>query len=92
MSETADLNEAKNQLKPRLTVVPIPRRRRQLETAVDVRREMARVYREMRRGKIESQVGTRLTYVLSQIGKIIETAEIEVRIAALERATGARRA
>ncbi|HET7098414.1 MAG TPA: hypothetical protein VFJ68_13575 [Casimicrobiaceae bacterium] len=45
---------------------------------------MARVYRDMRAGRIESQDGTRLAYVLSQIGKLIEAGEIEKRLEAVE--------
>ena len=45
---------------------------------------MGRVYREMRGGKIETQEGTRLVYVLGQIGKLAELYEIEKRIIALE--------
>ena len=57
-----------------------------LKTADDVRLEMGKVYREMRHGKIESGEGTKLVYVLGQIGKVIELVEIEKRIALLERA------
>ena len=42
------------------------------------------VYREMRSGTIETQEGTRLVYVLAQIGKLAELYEIEKRIIALE--------
>ena len=55
-----------------------------LKTIDDVRLEMAKVYREMRTRVIESQEGTKLVYVLSQIGKLIELHDIEQRIAALE--------
>jgi len=33
---------------------------------------MSRIYREMESGKRESQEGSRLVYVLTQIGKILE--------------------
>ncbi len=56
-----------------------------LKTADDVRLEMGKVYREMRHGKIESGEGTKLVYVLGQIGKVIELHEIEKRIELLER-------
>lgn len=51
------------------------------------RREMAAVYRLMRSGKLDTQDGTRLVYVLGQIGKLIETASLERRIDELERLT-----
>lgn len=59
-----------------------------LKTIDDVRLEMARVYREMRSGNMEAQQGTRLVYVLSQIGKLIEAHEIEKRLTALEALNG----
>ena len=77
---------------PVLALVPTPRRRGPvLETLTDVRREMARVYRNMRHGRIDTQDATRMTYVLSQIAKIIQTAELEARVAAVERTLGSRK-
>ena len=71
--------------RPVVTVLPSPLRRGPvLETLTDVRREMARVYRHMRHGRIDTQDATRMTYVLSQIARIIETEELETRIARLE--------
>jgi len=67
-----------------LTVLRPPRRI-DLATLVDVRQEMARVYRAMKSGRIASQDGTRLCYVLSQIGKLIVEGELEARVEALER-------
>lgn len=62
-----------------LTAATIP-----LQTALDVRREMAKVYRDVKGGLMESQYGTRLVYILSQIGRMIELHEVEARVAALE--------
>lgn len=55
-----------------------------LKTIDDVRLESARVYRDMRTQKIPTHDGTRLVYVLSQIGKLIELHDIEKRIEKLE--------
>lgn len=55
-----------------------------LKTIDDVRLETARVYRDMRSQKIPTHDGTRLAYVLSQIGKMIELHDIEKRIEKLE--------
>ncbi len=55
-----------------------------LKTIDDVRLEMARVYRAMKQGDIPTQDGTRLAYVLSQIGRLIEVHEIERRLEDLE--------
>jgi hypothetical protein len=64
-------------------LIPTPSRI-DLSSINDVRLEMAKVYRDMKSGKIETADGTKLTYVLAQIGKLIETHEIERRIEALE--------
>ena len=50
-----------------------------------VRREMAKVYKDMRGGVIPSQDGTRLVYVLGELRKMFEVCELEKRIEALER-------
>ena len=62
-----------------------------LKTADDVRLEMAKVYRDMRRGDIDMSDGTKLVYVLSQLNKAIETTLIEVRMESLERTLNARK-
>lgn len=55
-----------------------------LKSIDDVRLEMARVYRQMKSGEIETSDGTKLVYVLGQIGKMIEVHDIEKRIELLE--------
>lgn len=50
-----------------------------------VRREMARVYRDMRSGKIATQDGSRLVYVLGELGKMFTLCDLENRLQALER-------
>ena len=57
-----------------------------LKTADNVRLEMGRVYRAMRSRELDLADGTKLTYVLAQLGKLIELAEFEQRIELLERA------
>lgn len=57
-----------------------------LVTVMDCKREMARVYRDARQGRIDIHDGTRLVYMLSQIGKLIEVSELEQRIELLEEA------
>jgi hypothetical protein len=56
-----------------------------LNALEDVRREMARVYREARGGKIDSSEAGRLAYILTGIGKLIEATEIEKRLSQMER-------
>lgn len=65
-----------------LRVLPSPRLN--LNNLEALRREMGRVYRDMRAGKIETQDGTRLVYVLAELGKMFERCELEARILALE--------
>ena len=67
---------------------PSPRRKPnvgRLCTLTSVRQEMARVYREARHGKISVQEAGRLAFILSLIGKILEGADLEQRIAEVER-------
>ncbi|MBX9636193.1 hypothetical protein [Nitrosomonas sp.] len=63
---------------------PTPQRTK-LVTLVDCRREMARVYRDARAGHMNISDGTRLIYMLGQIGRMIESSDIEKRIEVLER-------
>ena len=51
---------------------------------------MGKVYRDMKGKKIDTQDGTRLVYVLSQIGKLIEMQKIGERVEALELVLGRR--
>jgi hypothetical protein len=45
---------------------------------------MAKVYRDMKLQKIPTHDGTRLVYVLAQIGKMIELHDLEKRVNLLE--------
>jgi len=56
-----------------------------------VRREMGKVYRDARAGKIDSQDGTRLVYILTQIAKLHEAEELERRVQQLEKLTNGTR-
>ena len=55
-----------------------------LKSIDDVRLQMAQIFREMRNHKIDAADGTKLIYVLSQIGKMIEIHDIEKRINLIE--------
>lgn len=55
-----------------------------LATIAEVRRELARVYRDARGGHLETADASRLSYILSQIGKMIVDNELEMRIEKLE--------
>jgi hypothetical protein len=67
--------------------VPTPSRKPnvgRLCTMNSVRQEMAKVYREARRGEKNTQEAGRLVYILSQIARIIEGSDLEQRVAKLE--------
>lgn len=66
---------------------PTPRLRIPLRSAEDVRRELAKLYRQMKSGQIQPQDGTKLAYVLNLLRQAIETGELEARISALEAET-----
>ena len=51
---------------------PRTRKRPHLTTFRDVRREMGRVYRDVRAGRLLSQDGTRLIYMLQAIARTLE--------------------
>ena len=55
-----------------------------LATSEDIRREMAKVYRETRCNKIMPSNGTKLVYMLVKILKAYEVTEIEKRLTDLE--------
>jgi hypothetical protein len=63
-----------------------PTPRINLSTTEDIRREMARVYRETRFNKILPNSGTKLVYMLTNILKAYEASEIEKRLVELEKA------
>lgn len=68
-----------------LVVLPAPRVN--LHNLDAVRREMAKVYRDMRTNRIDSQDGARFVFVLSQIAKMFELCDLEQRIGRLEQQT-----
>jgi hypothetical protein len=61
-----------------------PTPRINLATSEDIRREMAKVYRETRGNKIMPSNGTKLVYMLINILKAYEVTEIEKRLTDLE--------
>ena len=65
-----------------LSAAPPPRLN--LSTSEDVRREMAKVYREVRSRQIEPNEATKLVFILTQILRAHEQVVLEARIAHLE--------
>ncbi|MBT9097651.1 hypothetical protein KFZ76_08015 [Methylovulum psychrotolerans] len=64
------------------------RYRCKLDSLGDVKREMAKVYREARSGLVDVQEATKLTWCLQAVGKVIEGSDLEKRIEALEAKNG----
>ncbi len=56
-----------------------------LKTADQVRIEMGKVYRDCRHGRLEVGDGAKLVFMLGQIGKMIELADLERRLIELEK-------
>lgn len=67
--------------------IATPKRKKhiKLDTIADVKNELARTYRATKAGDIAPEVGSRLTYMLSTIGKLIVDAELEARVVILEK-------
>ena len=61
-----------------------PTPRINLATSEDIRREMAKVYRETRCNKILPTNGTKLVFMLMSILKAYEVSEMEQRLTDLE--------
>lgn len=53
-----------------------------------VRREMCRVYRDARSGRIDTRDAARLCFVLAAIRATIEACTLEARVCALEESHG----
>jgi len=72
-----------------LTLTPLPKI--DLRDAHAIRRELGSVYRDMRAGRLATQDGTRLAYVLDMIRKAYETAVLADRLELLERTINPRK-
>ena len=70
--------------KPIKSNVQITRYRASLDTYSDVKKEMAKIYRETRTGLLESTEATKLTWMLQAIQKVIESTDMESRLKVLE--------
>ncbi len=65
------------------SVIPTPKI--DLRDVHAIRRELGSVYRDMRSGRITSQDGTRLAYVLDLMRKAYETGLLKDRVTLLEK-------
>jgi transcription initiation factor TFIIIB Brf1 subunit/transcription initiation factor TFIIB len=67
------------------SIPPSPRVGR-LDTQPRVRRELARLYREARRGTVSTADASKLANVLSILSRMIENSDLENRLEELEKA------
>jgi len=85
MATNATDNEPGSAVAPVLRFIPAPRvRGPTLKTVDDCAVELARVYRAMKARTLATQDGTRLAYVIGEIRKTLETADLERRLESLE--------
>ena len=59
-----------------------------LDSAIDCRRELARVYRQARRGEINTQDMSRFANLLQTMVGMIRDSDLEARVAELEQQSG----
>lgn len=69
---------------PASTVMPHHTVVGKLTTQSQIRRELVRLYRDCRTGRVETSDGSRLAFMLNLLAKMIEASDIERRIAAVE--------
>lgn len=60
-------------------------KRTKLGNLREIRAELAKVYRAVKRGDMDTTTGTRLTYILTQLANLTMDSEIEERLNELER-------
>ena len=77
------MNHPEPHATPAVEQVP-PRLRLKLSTADDVRRELARLYRDGKSGQRDVADVSRLANVLNILSRCIETSDLERRIGELE--------
>lgn len=73
---------SKDPIRSEAELYPYPRIN--LSTSEDIRREMARIYRETRSNKISAAEGTKLIYILAQILRAHEVYSLEKRLINIE--------
>lgn len=80
-------NPARTRAKPRKPLAPpLPRVRCKLTSVDDVKAELARLYREGKSGRRDVAAVSRLANVLAIMARLIEGADFEKRLEALEEA------
>jgi hypothetical protein len=90
MSEVSELRPSGSaEYLPGPRVISLPTRRGpELASLTDVRREMSKVYRQAKSGRIRTEDASRYTFMLASIGKVLEVCDLEKRLEQLEAARG----
>jgi len=78
-------NAAAGELMPPAPPWPPVKIARDLTKLTSVAREIARIYRAVRRGQMRSEEGTKATYILRQLAHVLEVTQIEKRLNEMER-------
>lgn len=78
-------------LLPAPTPPPTPHRRIHLNSAGAVARELGRLYKDARHGRVEPGDATKLAYILDLLRKSLEAADLELRLEAVERTLSLRK-
>jgi hypothetical protein len=84
-------SEMDRALLPPPTPGPTPRRRIRLNSASAVARELGRLYKDARHGRVEPGDATKLAYILDLLRKSLESADLEQRLEAVERTLALRK-
>jgi hypothetical protein len=87
MVDLGDVPDEKNLTLAGSDNTPSPgsmRYRVKLTTIGEARREIGKLYKLCRSGRMSTQEGTRLVYMLQVLGKMIESESFEQRLVALE--------
>lgn len=86
MARNGSANVAGSGASSRDDDAPPPRLRLKLSTIDDVKRELARLYRSAKAGQMDVGNASKLANMLALLGRLIEGADLERRIAAIETA------
>lgn len=84
MTETDTQNPQRPFAKQADSDHPPSRQRLPLRTIRDCSREMAKIYREARAGKLDVSDASRLSNMLAVLARMLETSDLEKRVESLE--------
>lgn len=84
------MNQQNSKKKQIIVLNPTPPKKREkgisLASSEHIKNELASLYRECRRGDLDVGTGSKLTFMLMSLAKVIEQSDLEQRLEALEAA------